>query len=366
MAQAHAALLLAFAVMVGTPLVTTATVSTGGLIARWGVVATFAVVALWMFRSGERLGQLLLVLGALTGAAPALVGEHIPGETAAGMLIASAVLLGARVFVPWVAVVNAVLAWSPFAIATAVGVGEVREAIGVEDYALATAMAMAAVGFVNALETLSRQAQETTAFTRRRRTELVRREAEAEAVGQAQRVLHDDVLGTLTYIAGGQVRDVDALRSHCLQTATSITEVLGSTALVEEVPSGTARRAGRKLRRTAKCSRASSELAPVTVQIEAGPDAVAALAQLPTPRADALERAVMEALRNVAKHSGRSSAVVSLRSDRQRVQVTVRDDGVGIAGDAPPGFGLAQSIRGARSRRAARRASTPHPVAARR
>lgn len=346
-AQAHAALLVAFAVMTAGPLLTSPDVSTSGLVARWGVVATFAVTAVWMLRRGESFGQLLLVLATLTLAAPALVGEHIPGETVAGMLIASAVLLGARVFVPWVAVLNALIAWAPFAIATVVGIGQVSDAVGVADYALASAMAMAAVGFVNALETLSRQAEQTSAFTARRRTELMRTEAHAAAVGQAQRVLHDDVLGTLAFIAGGQVRDVGTARSYCRRTAASITRILGTTALADETPSGAPRRDGRTTASYGDLLARIVELAPVTVAVEAGPDDVAAIGGLPQPRADALERAVMEALRNVSKHSGRSSATVTVRSDRHRVQVVVRDDGVGIASDAPPGFGLAQSIRGA-------------------
>jgi signal transduction histidine kinase len=345
--QAHAALVLAFALMAAMPLASADGISDSGLVARWGVVASFGVVAVWMLTSGERLGQLLLVLVTLTAAAPALLREHIPGETAAGMLISSAVLLGARVLVPVAAVINALVAWSPFAVATAVGAHVAPQSIGVEDYALATAMGIAAVGFVNALESLARHASETAAFTRTRRRELLRREAEAEAVEHAQRVLHDDVLGTLTFIADGSVRDVDAVRAHCRQTAASITHVLGATGVPRDLAGVQPRRGLTHAGAYGDMLSRVLELAPVTVEIEATADALDAIALLPQSRADALERAVMEALRNVAKHSGESSAAVRVRVDRQRVQLTVRDEGVGIAADAPPGFGLAQSIRGA-------------------
>ncbi|PUA81193.1 sensor histidine kinase [Nocardioides currus] len=341
-ARAHAGLVLAFAVMSAAPLPTTTGLSPGGLAARWFVVATFAVVAVWMVRSGERLAQLACVLLALAVAAPALVREHVPGETTAGILISSAVLLGARVLVPWAAVANALVAWSPFAVASAVGIRTARDAVAVEDYALATAMAMAAVGFVNSLESLATQATQAEEFARARSTELLERATEREAVTHAQRVLHDDVLGTLHLLVNNADEDPGTLRTHCRRTAETVSQVLAEDEVVAleaepRVDAATTAYAGMLGR--------VLDLAPVGVTVDADPQAVAALEELPPARLDALERASLEALRNVHRHARVRAATLQVRSDRQRVLVRITDPGVGMSRGARPGFGQTQSIR---------------------
>lgn len=53
-------------------------------------------------------------------------------------------------------------------------------------------------------------------------------------------------------------------------------------------------------------------------------------------------RIVQEALTNVTKHAGTDSAQVRLTWDRDRVTITITDDGEGArrAPDHPPGYGL--------------------------
>lgn len=63
------------------------------------------------------------------------------------------------------------------------------------------------------------------------------------------------------------------------------------------------------------------------------------------PQQEAAYRVVQEALSNVRRHSGASSAVVRLALDGSTLEVTVDDDGAGL-GDAEPGNGL----RGMRER----------------
>ncbi len=53
-----------------------------------------------------------------------------------------------------------------------------------------------------------------------------------------------------------------------------------------------------------------------------------------------LYRLVQEALNNVAKHSGARHAWVTLRQDRQRIDLTVRDDGKGFDPNRNSGLGL--------------------------
>ena len=54
----------------------------------------------------------------------------------------------------------------------------------------------------------------------------------------------------------------------------------------------------------------------------------------PSDREEALYRIVREALHNVIKHARATEAVVRVRSTRDAVIVTVRDDGVGFTIDA--------------------------------
>jgi two-component system sensor histidine kinase UhpB len=70
---------------------------------------------------------------------------------------------------------------------------------------------------------------------------------------------------------------------------------------------------------------------------------------LPSLSADTelvIYRVAQEALTNVARHSGSADAELGLRSDGDRVVLTVRDHGRGLANDRAPGSG----IRGMRER----------------
>jgi signal transduction histidine kinase len=61
---------------------------------------------------------------------------------------------------------------------------------------------------------------------------------------------------------------------------------------------------------------------------------------LPAESAESLFRAAQEGLTNVRKHAGASSARVLLRFGDDSVCLEVADDGRGLPGSAPPGFGL--------------------------
>ncbi len=63
------------------------------------------------------------------------------------------------------------------------------------------------------------------------------------------------------------------------------------------------------------------------------------------PGADAAVEAVREALANVVKHAGVEKAVVRAATVDGALTVSVRDHGAGFeAGEAPPGFGITESI----------------------
>jgi signal transduction histidine kinase len=81
-----------------------------------------------------------------------------------------------------------------------------------------------------------------------------------------------------------------------------------------------------------QAERVSSEVA-VTVDVEGAGD-------LPAAVEVAAYRIVSEALANVVKHAGASSATVRLCDTGTALEVEVRDDGRGIAEDVTAGVGL--------------------------
>lgn len=349
--QAHVALMLAFALLVALPALGAHRLTFADLGTRCVIVAAVVVQAAWMLRSGERVGQLVLAFGVLVVAAPILVREPIPGETTVGILITSAVLLGARVLVPWAAVISAGLSWVPFVLSAArLGDGTAKGLV-LQDYALATAMGMAAVGFVNSLEMLAARSARSAAFTRGRRSALLRQAAETEAVNHAQRILHDDVLGTLQLIINGPLPDLDAPPGRpgplCPEGGVHLPGCRGE---VRAERSGDWSRAAAEdaHRVVIRLHRDASHRAGGRAgQCRRRPEAAQALEQLPQAQTQALERGAREALRNVHRQSGMTTATVQAGADRDTVWLSVRDTGTGIPDRTEAGFGLGESIRGA-------------------
>ena len=73
-------------------------------------------------------------------------------------------------------------------------------------------------------------------------------------------------------------------------------------------------------------------------------DRTAGRARLPQGRAEALCEAVREALNNVRKHAGANEAAVDVSVRPGRMEVTVSDDGRGLAPDSRWGFGIRHSL----------------------
>jgi signal transduction histidine kinase len=78
----------------------------------------------------------------------------------------------------------------------------------------------------------------------------------------------------------------------------------------------------------------STAKSPVELHVEGDP--------FPPPRALDLSayRIVQKGLTNVLKHAGASHADVTVRYDRDELQIQVRDDGEGISTSDGPGHGL--------------------------
>lgn len=72
----------------------------------------------------------------------------------------------------------------------------------------------------------------------------------------------------------------------------------------------------------------------ISLEVEDG------LSDLPAAVEVAAYRVVTEALTNVVKHAGASTATVVVRRDERHLEVRVRDDGVGMGAPSGPGVGL--------------------------
>ena len=343
-ARAHASLQLIFTVLVAMPVLAADDISGADLAARAAVVLVFLTLATWMVWAGERRVQLVLLLAVWSACSWQVLGHHLPGETTVGVMITASVLLGARVLPPVPAALNAVGTWALFGVAAVVVGPESRESLKLEDYALATAMGLAAVGFVNALELLAGRAGAAERFAGERRRSLLRRAAENEAVTHARRVLHDDVLGTLQIIMSGTATDRDAVRASCAATVREIDEVLGTSSVREVAQEPSEPGASVRTPSAPLIDRVASGL-PLTVDVHCSRAAAAALDRLGRRQAEALERAAREALRNVVRHAGRSRATLGVEADRDGVRLIVEDDGRGMPAGASPGFGIEHSMQ---------------------
>jgi len=152
--------------------------------------------------------------------------------------------------------------------------------------------------------------------------------AAAEAAEQA-RTVHDTVINTLGAVANGIAAEVDprVVREVCARDLATIDALATGRELVGEAD--------------------LAELVggfDLDVERHIGAGSAEALGGLPAPRRRALLSGVREALRNVAKHAGTGRARLVVRTEADRLLVTVVDHGVGFDAQPVAGRGLAESI----------------------
>lgn len=205
------------------------------------------------------------------------------------------------------------------------------------------AIALVAAGFsvALALVALGRAARGLQRNLDVRYEVLVREQAVREAAqvaAEVERSLHDTALNTLeTISAHGDHLDPRVVAERCRSDHAQLS-VWRQQADLSDLPDVVERL-------DAHAQRLRLTLEPALVMEPGeGPDPVAGLPSVPAPVLAALARAGSEALTNVAKHAGVSSATVLVRHDRGGVQVFVADEGVGARG-AADGFGVSRSIR---------------------
>lgn len=202
-------------------------------------------------------------------------------------------------------------------------------------YLLAVTNCLVAGVLVESLERRTDQLDAAEARTVAARLATIEDEEERRAVAAAVRVLHDDVLNALRGLSGDASRSVESVRR----------DACAAVEAVDAVVTGTADVAERRVDALDRLRSAVVAHAPVRVRLDH--DLVEPVLDLGEDQQAALTRAVLEALRNVRRHTAADHADVLVLGRPDRVEVRVRDDGGGFAPGAVPGVGITDSIRGA-------------------
>jgi signal transduction histidine kinase len=158
------------------------------------------------------------------------------------------------------------------------------------------------------------------------------------------RLLHDHVLQTLETLARGSwIADID-LRAHVAADAAWLRALVEGTAPAAEDGSEPSD-LGTALQRTVQAPLRTGLSIELNISALTTPDSGAQIAALPTQMVTALTAAVHEALTNVAKHAGVTTAVVRAAAAGHELRVSVLDHGCGFdTATVRRGIGLNQSI----------------------
>jgi signal transduction histidine kinase len=287
----------------------------------------------------------------LVGLTPALASQRARVQTSAGLLLIVAAL--AVPSLPWIPVtisgfaviVGAVFTLSTrsviivIALASAVSITYTVTRDSPFAYAGSTWWAVIGAALINVaagggLLIAWRSWQHQVAQAEReydevnRATEERRRdEARSSATAAATRRIHETALNTLTALSMGVSDDRDdAARAACRHDLEQA--AMGLDLMPDSRVSMILTEASRVVERVT-----------VTSTVSAADDVL-----VPASIANPLRDAVVEALRNVARHSGVDEARISVVTDAV-ITIEVVDDGVGLAEGAIERFGLRNTIR---------------------
>lgn len=285
-----------------------------GLVAerRWHVVPALAMVVL--------------------AAGPSFVGA---GDVAAGVAIGAALLSAVRTLDRAGFAAVAVLAVGLHGTVQVLQ-GSLHDLpVVLGTYLLAVTNCLVAGVLVESLERRTDQLDAAEARTVAARLATIEDEEERRAVAAAVRVLHDDVLNALRGISGDAGRSADSVRR----------DAAAAVEAVDAVVTGTAEPVEPQADPVGRLRAAVVAHAPLRVRIEH--DLVEPVLDLDPDQQTALTRAVLEALRNVRRHTLADHADLHVLGRPDRLEVSVRDDGGGFAPGAAAGVGVTDSIRGA-------------------
>ncbi|WP_107766179.1 ATP-binding protein [Nocardioides terrigena] len=339
---AHASILMSLCLFSALPWVGKSWVTSEIAMLRSVIAIVLLCVALDVFRDGERVRHLVLLVGTFLVATPTLGTHGVPNDGTTGMVLSALGLMAAR------------LMWLPLAlgvVATCAGVHIVvlraldlaGAGLTLDTIVLALSTASAAVSFVNAMQHSSITTEQVALANRQRELELAKEETERDARGISQRVLHDDVLGTLHLIADASAPP-PRIRRQCSATVAAMKAVLER----EEGEAGPVGAPGDdSLGLASSYAQLVHDIrsgSPIRVHVAVGAR-MARLPELSPDRLAALRRAALEGVRNALRHGRADAVTLALWGDRRDVHLEVRDRGRGVDATAAEGFGLSQSVR---------------------
>ena len=340
---AHACILVSLCLFATLPWVGKSWVTAPMAVPRGAIALVLFTVAVDVFLHGERPRHLLLMVGTFLIATPSVGTHPVPNDSSVGMLLSAVGLMAARLFRLPIALAMVAGCGAAHAVTLALldlpGTG-----LSLDAMVLALSTAAAAVSFVNAMQDSALTTDRVAQSNRERELDLVREATERRATGDSQRVLHDDVLGTLHLIAEGMVAP-DRIRGQCSDTVAAMRTMLEvaearpqtpalpqSSDLIDLPPSYV--QLVRELRRAS----------PVALQLTVLGRG-RRLPVLDPDRLAALQRALLEGARNAARHALVDSVSLTIWADRREVHATIEDRGRGSVDGVRPGFGLVESVR---------------------
>lgn len=330
-------MLLTFTVVSLAPLTSSGTWPMSQLLPRVAIAVVYVFVALDLQLRGERLEHIALLL------IPFLLVsqlEVIPvaSDVAAGLSVGALALSAARQLRPGGYLLLMVPAGLAHLTARVMSGGAFDVALS--DVVVGVGMTLAVYAFVESLYLALGRSSDADAETARQRSAALEESVKRRAVAAAGRALHDDVLVVLRLIASGD-GDRGRIREMCCHAVRSVSDI--EEALVEsELGEGASPSSQLTVKNLVWEVKRST---PVGFDIEvSGADAQTVL---PGATYAALRRALGEALRNVARHSGVATAEVRFDVTPTALDVRVIDHGGGMAEAALPGYGMSSSIHAA-------------------
>jgi len=213
--------------------------------------------------------------------------------------------------------------------------------LNLQDVVLASVLALAGAAFMGALTGAATALDIAETANVRQEGVVVRRAADLAATTANQRVLHDDVLGILNLIAEG-IGQPDRVRRQAEAALAAIREAVGTldnpgeAGATSPVPVPSPPESLRQLLERVCAA------APLGVRLVA-PRRLAT--ELTHGQADALVRALSEAIRNAARHAGVAEVDIEVTPEPAGVTIAVVDLGNGIAPGTSEGYGTRHSIR---------------------
>lgn len=340
---AHASILVSLCLFSIAPWIGKPFITTGMAAPRAAIAVVLLFTAVDIFRRGERTSHLVLLVATFLLATPGLALHGVQNDSTVGMVLSAVGIMAARLL--WLPVALALVAACAGVHTLTVEVLDLAAGgLTLDSMVLALSMASAAVSFVNALQASAIATERIAITNQHRELELAREATERDAAGLSQRVLHDDVLGTLHLIADGSAPP-DRVRQQCAETVAKTRSVLDRAgtheAAIRDAIDHDLMGLPGPYALMVQQIRAS---APVMIDVEVE-GRLGRLPVLSADRFEVLQRAALEGVRNAARHGRVQRVTLTLRGDRRELHLEVRDRGVGLSGAARDGFGIDQSVR---------------------